>query len=316
MRCRDWLSIAFGGVALVWFALPSHAQDSSKQNGSAAATEQNAQSAHESLPMWIRAPLIFDWEKEVEPDWNNPKCGQTQSHDEADLCEQIRMAEAAKRTVYLNEWQLWVGLAGAAFLIITIFYSRKAAIGALAAAEAAEATLVVSQRPWVRISRIHANAASLDGRGFNVDFSFRVENVGRSPATRVRIVTEAIYLPTDRLPPFEIRDAQRELYESARADLFKSGLVVFPRDPMVLTGFGRIPREVIDFDRKRFGSHRNPFIAVCVAYDFVFDNRTYVTSKVFRLDCTETMLVNFDISSDKEYESFNAFELDTHDFAD
>lgn len=76
-------------------------------------------------------------------------CSNPKNVGEADLCEQRRMANAAENTLFWIRWQTWVGFLGIAGLVTSILYTRKAAVGAIKAAKAAEDT--------VRVARDHAH---------------------------------------------------------------------------------------------------------------------------------------------------------------
>jgi hypothetical protein len=90
-------------------------------------------------PPTVASPVTVEREKSVEPNWSKPSCDKPQNHDEADLCQQIRMSEAAEQSVGLNKIQAAVALVGALFVIVTIYYARKAAIAARDAAVHTEA---------------------------------------------------------------------------------------------------------------------------------------------------------------------------------
>lgn len=120
MSRRYWLRhLAFGGC-IVAFLSASYAQDDSNQKRQTSqATEAQKQ-------------------KVVEPNWNKPRCGEAKSHNEADLCEQRRMAEAAEQTVWLNTIQIIAGIVTVGLLFLTLHYSRKATNAAEVAAKAAD----------------------------------------------------------------------------------------------------------------------------------------------------------------------------------
>src|SRR5215204_90604 len=73
-----------------------HAQESGEQDQQQAPP---AYAAPEQTP--AQTPSVpLGGEDIVKPDWNKPKCEGPQNHDEADLCQQVRMAAAAEDSVF------------------------------------------------------------------------------------------------------------------------------------------------------------------------------------------------------------------------
>jgi hypothetical protein len=106
------------------------------------------------LPVTVVGPVSIDREQTVEPDWNKPECSGAKSHDEADLCQQRRMAKAAEDTVLLNKIQIGLGLVGACLLFWTLYEGRRAGNAATRAANAAGETIRVmrnAERPYFTI---------------------------------------------------------------------------------------------------------------------------------------------------------------------
>lgn len=155
MSCRYWLyNFAIGGilVAAVLVLLFWSGQTDNRYQQSGASPPQQAQQNATADP----ALAMVGAEGTVETDWNSPKCGQPKSHDEADLCEQRRMAKAAEDSVLLSKIQIILGVTGAALLFWTLYYSRRATVATAHAAEAAHPAnklsremFVADQRPWV-----------------------------------------------------------------------------------------------------------------------------------------------------------------------
>lgn len=98
---------ALGGI-LVALATGLHAQDHREQQPQATPAQQAQERPQPPLPITITAPVRVEREKEIEPDWNSLKCSEAKSHDEADLCEQRRMAKSAEDAVLLNKIQIAV----------------------------------------------------------------------------------------------------------------------------------------------------------------------------------------------------------------
>jgi len=101
----------------------------------------------------------------VEPDWKNPKCANPQSHDEADLCEQRRSANAAEDVVFLNKIQIALGVVGAAFLFWTLYLTR---VSARATVDAANASAKMAKAlPALERAYLFEKVSDLDLAWFN-----------------------------------------------------------------------------------------------------------------------------------------------------
>ena len=90
---RRWLvwlrNISIGGclvAAVLFVAGLLNAEENSNQGIPTEAVQQQA--------VTPPPPAVTDSKESIN--WNEPKCGAAQSHDEADLCEQRKMAKAAE----------------------------------------------------------------------------------------------------------------------------------------------------------------------------------------------------------------------------
>ncbi len=162
-----WLYCAAIGGCLVAFSWVSYAQDDRDQKGSTPPAPQAQPSPKPSLPISVTGTVRVEREKEIEPDWNKLKCSEAKSHDEADLCEQRRMSEAAERAVYLNAAQVVIGFVGFIALIWNLYYVRqstRAAIDAATAAgiqaQTAEDALTKLQRPYIFLTDVRRLAGT------------------------------------------------------------------------------------------------------------------------------------------------------------
>jgi hypothetical protein len=136
-------NIALGGflAALLFAPLALSAQDNkAKQKAQTTQPQPTEQRPAAPLSVTVTGPVTIEREKTVEPNWKKPSCDAPQNHDEADLCQQIRMSEAAEGSVRLNGYQSGIAVLGALLVIITIIYARRAAIAARDAANHAEAS--------------------------------------------------------------------------------------------------------------------------------------------------------------------------------
>jgi hypothetical protein len=128
----------------------------------------------------------------IEPivsDWYRPDCNQPKDREDADLCEQRRMAQAAEDSLFLSTIQIFLGIAGSGLLLWTLFYNRiaakAAADAAKAAAESADA-LMDAERPHMIATDLAIVGAAQppDDKGMvTLQLTFRFVNCGRSPAT-------------------------------------------------------------------------------------------------------------------------------------
>ncbi len=113
---------------------PLGGENNSKQHSQARQTNKaENQPADQSL-----TPLIvLQGENPVETNWGKPNCKNPQNHDEADLCQQIRIANVA-------EYTLAVGILTLIGLALTVYYARKAAFAAVEAAQYGRTAAIAS----------------------------------------------------------------------------------------------------------------------------------------------------------------------------
>lgn len=197
--------VAAGGV-LVAFAAGLHAQDHRERNPETAqpAQAEPKTSPSPSLPIIVTGPVRVERDNKPEPDWDKLKCGEAKSHEEADLCEQRRMAKAAEHTVQLNLAQIVVGIAGFLALLYSLRLNRQATTfagnaaessrqsvaAAIRAAEAAEKSAKSAEaglhagRAWLTLGQnaFSQNHHEVTGELFAYQFVMRWENTGQTPA--------------------------------------------------------------------------------------------------------------------------------------
>jgi hypothetical protein len=184
------LQLALGGWLA--FGLPALSQ----QDQQAKPSEPTQAEQQKKRPLTELLSRLL--QKEDEPNWASPKCANPKNHDEADLCQQIRMAEAAEGTLWISKWQLVFGGIGIAFVIVNIVYARRAAraaaVAATGAVDAANATRdsVIETR---RIGEAQVRAYLSITRGFltimrNTRYPqviMVIKNTGNSPARRIQL---------------------------------------------------------------------------------------------------------------------------------
>lgn len=185
MSRSNWLHIvAFGGclAAAVVLSCEGHAQ----QNNTEAAQQTKQQ---EKAPNQLRsAPVPESPKADASTDQQKPKasvyksdCGDTPDHDEADLCEQRRMAKAAEDAVWWAAFQSKLGVLGFAAVILSLIFTGWAAVAASRAAKAAEESLTKVQRPYIFIFGVRECRASFN-KEYDGFVPYTVANYGQTPA--------------------------------------------------------------------------------------------------------------------------------------
>lgn len=142
-------------MALSSFAL--HAQDKAQQEPQtppAKQTQQQPAPPPSPLPVRIEGAVRLEREQSVEPDWDKLKCGEAKSHDEADLCEQRRMAKSAEDSVFWNRVQVAVAIVGFGLVLWSLYYSRVATRAAVSAAVTAEKAMFEVEAPFLYPDKI------------------------------------------------------------------------------------------------------------------------------------------------------------------
>jgi hypothetical protein len=189
-------SVAVRGcvIATLAIASASYAQDNREQKPETSPAQQTQERAKPSIPITITAPVRVEREKEVEPDWDKLKCGEAKSHDEADLCEQRRMAKAAEDSVLLNKIQIGIGVLGLLALLITLRLTRRSTDAAVAAATTADKTIFEIEAPFL-YPEIVRHTIGEDFSPFDISdpadpplkpvspiIHYRITNYGKAPA--------------------------------------------------------------------------------------------------------------------------------------
>lgn len=123
-----------------------------------------------------------------------PDCANPKDHDQADLCQQMHMADAAEKAVRVGYIQIGVGAAAALIGTLAAIFAGWAAFAASQAAKA----VIQSERAVVKMS--HANGLSLEATGRAV-ITIHVKNWGRTPADVIGVNIGGDVLPSgDQLP--------------------------------------------------------------------------------------------------------------------
>lgn len=133
-----------------------------------------------------------------------PDCTQPKDHNQADLCEQMRMAEAAERAERIANKQYVVSVWGLAALIATLALSVMATLAATRAAKAAEQALTDLERPHVFVEVTSAGLQlNLSNGSYSLAagrFEHRCVNHGRTPAALIEYLPKILVLNAGAFP--------------------------------------------------------------------------------------------------------------------
>jgi len=179
-------------LVVLLFDGASYAEENNPHK-SAKAGESERQEILPNLPAFgaIGFPITIVEENKDVAFWNSKECPEAKTHDEADLCEQRRMAKAADESVSLNEIQIVLGVAGFLALLVTIRLSRISTNAAVKAADAALQAVEdarVSRRAWLRLDLTpYREIKYYDSGGFYTQMTVSITNIGQSIARDVRV---------------------------------------------------------------------------------------------------------------------------------
>jgi hypothetical protein len=200
MSRRDWLHhIAVRGfLILILFASASFAQEPSEPNASA--NQQQSTTEREKSDETRAAPADQETRSQNEiarkagvaeskkPDskiYRSP-CGNTEDHDQADLCEQQRMSAAAERAADYAWLQLIVGGFGLALVVVSLVFAGIAAFAARDAAIAARDQARLTAETAERQLRAYVFVTQADifnvAPGQRPNVRVRMQNSGQTPA--------------------------------------------------------------------------------------------------------------------------------------
>ena len=167
--------------------------------------------------------------------------------------------------------------------------SRDSANAAKQAAEIGRQTLIASQRAWIRIDSVYLSGSlSFDKTGVNGTVSFKITNVGTSPATNV---TPHVWL-------FAMKDGevpvqrQLEMCGPLRNGPFGMGFTLFPNEkfpenaevPGYGLGISASPDEINKgLATSKDGKHLMLYIVGCIDYTFPIDKDVHHQTGFIRL---------------------------------
>lgn len=158
----------------------------------------------------------------------DPGCPYPKDREDADLCEQRRMAKAAEDAVALADKQFWSNVAQTFFTAFAAIAAAYAAIEAGRAARAASAA-VHAERAWMSSDGIEGGPCTditINGVYFPTGYAvgLKWKNSGRSPAVRTHIFSDhRIVKASEPTPRFDHLIASEE---EDRFGVVGPGLVV------------------------------------------------------------------------------------------
>ena len=176
-------------AALGWLALCGQ----SPEHRTTTQGTQRTQAAQESAPPVLSPTKAVE---QVETSEYERPCEQGRDERNSDLCAQWKAADAARDAAEWAKWQLLLGIIGAAGLLVTIHYTRRAVLAAFEANQNAHDTLThakemaaVELRPYLHVDEIAFDKPeTLKHRPSVI---VRVKNFGATPATRFRFEAAA-----------------------------------------------------------------------------------------------------------------------------
>ena len=180
----------FGIAAfLLAFAVGAHAQS----------TNQNL--SKPAISVTVTDPIRIAPEVPIERNWNTANCALPQSHDEADLCEQKRMAKAAEDSLYWTSAQAWIGGGGAVLVFFSLIFAGIAAFAASRQVRLSRDALIYTDRAFVFPQTV-VWSPLLDIKSdkiINWTAAIQWKNSGNTPTRNLRLLI-AKYIQREALP--------------------------------------------------------------------------------------------------------------------
>lgn len=125
-------------------------------------------------------------------DGKNNRPFEDQYWNKAELEAQRRIALATEKLTELTQTQIWVSIATAVFLVLTLAATAFTSCAAMKSVKISHRTLVVSQRPWVSVKlKIASSLIFKDGEG-RIEIHCLLRNFGPSPANNVEVLQEIV----------------------------------------------------------------------------------------------------------------------------
>jgi hypothetical protein len=175
-----------------------------------------------------------------------------------------------------------IAFASAAGAVISALF---AGISYFVTTELTEKSLVMANRPWIKVDIQVAGPITYNDNGANFTLKYILKNIGRSPAVNVEVHPRIIF-PIVSVDQFGEFNARRELLKdiSARKAIRSTafGYSLFPDDTMVQDITVSMSKEDIHRATKLVGAIY-PRIVGTVTYRMGFDNDPHQTAFLVEL---------------------------------
>ncbi len=213
-RC-DWLRHTTIGRGLIGFVLlavafcyaSAHGQEQRDPNPAAESqrTQPQQTAPNETRPppaLENPKPVVVPEQKQPELAGYQASCDKPKNREDADLCEQRRMAQAAEDSVWWARFQTLLGIFGFGAVLVSLIFTGWAAIAASRAAKAAEVSVGVASLTAQRQLRAYICTISSHVRNLGmhkvVQAHIVAKNAGQTPAYAVGGL---IGIGLDEFPP-------------------------------------------------------------------------------------------------------------------
>jgi hypothetical protein len=250
--------------------------------------EQTSQEGRRSEPTRTAAPAPQRSQHSTYTADYEHACAHPKDSEEADLCQQWRMAKASEDLADLAYWQILATGVEIFFLSLAVafagwaaFEARRAAAGskeaAVATQKAAGAAIeandlqremfIAENRPWLCLESVSVAAPlTWDGGNARMKFQLCLQNFGRAVATDVHIRT-TIELDSEAALLRTPRRLEHEEQAMRYTDL-ATGFIVIPGKPYVMCIENGVSRTVVDAQLTATVRHISPFFIGYVRYGY------------------------------------------------
>lgn len=206
-------------------------------------------------------------------------CQQPESHDDADLCQQWRSANAARDAARFAAWQLALSTLGIMGLGATLYFSLSANEAATRSAVAAEKAYVAERRPWLQLRLLNVLEVRVDrDKSASVIASFEVSCLSQNPADNVMVSFKAFKLSGP--PP--VRSQVITIASAAESQTVMeefAAMVVVPDRPERVDRWANVV-----WQKQDVGTGKTAFrigIVAIATYRAIGDDKTYHTAETY-----------------------------------
>lgn len=207
----------------------------------------------------------------AQTSWRHVDCLTPADHDQADLCEQRRQAQAAEDAVWWSRVQAIVATLGSIFLVWNLVYMRRSAEIGARANELNKQAFVTNQRAWLTTELTAQDDFLWRPSNLGGTVVVKISNIGKTPAleahTNIRMV-----LSSDN-----VRDELKALCkESKRVTEF--GRPVLPGESYNRRWYPHVDGPVIAATLAPRQSTVMPIVIGCVTYQILPDKTLHQTA--------------------------------------